>query len=282
MSTVNLCGLLSQLRTGRYSVCHALHGTSLYTGEPASASGGSARPTSWYMTAVPSGLGMKTEPVCCLGSGESSSVAVIRSGLKMRPYDASDLGAISRSSEPVQYSFSMTGRRRHTLSVGFWIAGRSLAVLVRTGVLNSTDSCSGSCDTHTPVSVSESGSDPSMKIGMLSRRISSLTTEGWKAISKATSSCGLRNPSVGSTLKLGRNDDGVSFHLVPMSPAFSSTTLRYVFECATTAPKNTMSVSSFTSIPTAEPLRTRSTLEWPATSNTTFSVNGSIRLEGEK
>mmetsp|Transcript_21423 Transcript_21423/g.48499 ORF Transcript_21423/g.48499 Transcript_21423/m.48499 type:complete len:250 (+) Transcript_21423:1721-2470(+) len=112
--------------------------------------------------------------------------------------------------------------------------------------------------------------------------MSSCTWRGWKRNSSVTSSLGLRKPSVGSTLKSGANRSDAHRHLVPMSPTFSSCTLRVVLLLATTAPKKSMSVSSFSSTPTAEPLMTMTVLRRPPTSSRRSSANGSMRCWGLK
>mmetsp|Transcript_32310 Transcript_32310/g.82287 ORF Transcript_32310/g.82287 Transcript_32310/m.82287 type:complete len:224 (-) Transcript_32310:5283-5954(-) len=152
--------------------------------------------------------------------------------------------------------------------------------LLRTGHSNEMDPSWGSWETHMPVSVMLRGSLPSIMRGMLSRRTSSLMRVGWNRNSRVVSSWGLRNPSEGSTEKSGRKAPGCSRHLVPMSPTFSSCSLRLVLVPLTMAPKKSMSLSILSSTPTAEAERTMRVRLVPATSILTSSEKGRMRLCG--
>mmetsp|Transcript_67458 Transcript_67458/g.160992 ORF Transcript_67458/g.160992 Transcript_67458/m.160992 type:complete len:250 (-) Transcript_67458:1385-2134(-) len=180
-------------------------------------------------------------------------------------------------SGPDQKSLSSTGISLHVVSVGLEIAGRLFLTGTRTAVSKAMVSSCGVCATQMPVSVNSSGwSAPSTNSGRLSRRMSSPSYAGWNRTSSVTSSWGLRKPSVGSTENSGPNASAFHRHLLPMSPMFSSCSFRIAREFATTAPKKSMSVSSLSSTPTADPPSTMSVRCSPPMSILISSENGSI------
>mmetsp|Transcript_11083 Transcript_11083/g.25926 ORF Transcript_11083/g.25926 Transcript_11083/m.25926 type:complete len:238 (-) Transcript_11083:1441-2154(-) len=176
----------------------------------------------------------------------------------------------------------MIGYSIQGTSVGFLMGGIVCIALLRTAHSYEMEPSCGSCETHMPVRVMLRGSDPSIMSGILSRLQSSLIDVGWNINSRVVSSCGLRNPSDGSTEKSGSKAPGCRRHFVPMSPTFSSWSLRLVFVPLTMAPKKSMSLSSLSSTPTAEAERTMRVRLVPATSILTSSEKGRMRLCGAK
>mmetsp|Transcript_8752 Transcript_8752/g.22286 ORF Transcript_8752/g.22286 Transcript_8752/m.22286 type:complete len:269 (-) Transcript_8752:5721-6527(-) len=172
----------------------------------------------------------------------------------------------------------MTGLMRHNDRAVF-LSGMFCTTRSRTLERNKRGFSAAVASTHCPDSESGSAREPSTRsVGLANRsRESSL---GLKVSSKVTSSPGPMKPESGLMAKCGASCKGSHSNRVPISPWFSSCTLRVAVALRTTGPNGTASVSSRTSIAWQAPCSMSSARGRLESSANSSSLNACTRLLG--